>query len=140
MRQRREKSDDLARKKQSDPNIAPSSGAPITSSDATVSTDAQDDIRWSCQCPHCGLPIQDSTLWFAQRYPLLTTLLLIRERRHQATYTISDVAHLLGVSVRAVQDRVATGQLSRRDLPGWAKFFPDDLEDFLRNSKNHGKR
>lgn len=71
----------------------------------------------------------------SQKYPLLEEMLALRDMRLQATYTNRDLGELFGVSIRAIQDRVATGQLTSRDLPGRAKFLPMDLEDFLRNSK-----
>jgi hypothetical protein len=58
----------------------------------------------------------------------------------QPTYTIRDVATLFGVSVRAIQTRVASGQLPSRDLPGRAKFLSADLEQFLRESKKGGRK
>jgi Helix-turn-helix domain len=55
-------------------------------------------------------------------------------------YTIRDVAALFGVSVRAIQTRVTSGQLPSRNLPGRAKFLPADLEQFLRESKRGGRK
>jgi transposase len=58
----------------------------------------------------------------------------------QPTYSNRDVATLFGVSIRAIQDRVASGQLTARDLPGRAKFLPVDLEEFLQHSKKRGTK
>jgi hypothetical protein len=52
----------------------------------------------------------------------------------QATYTIRDLAEVFNVSVRAIQNRVASGQIPSRDLPGRAKFLSEDLETFLATS------
>jgi hypothetical protein len=70
-----------------------------------------------------------------QKYPLLEEMVALHGMRLQATYTNRDVGELFGVSIRAIQDRVAAGQVTSRDLPGRAKFLPMDLEEFLRNSK-----
>lgn len=72
------------------------------------------------------------------KYPLLEEVLAHRQMILQPMYTIRDVAKLFGVSVRSIQTRVASGQLSSRDLPGRAKFLPVDLEDFFRQSKRGG--
>lgn len=69
------------------------------------------------------------------KYPLLEQILAIKGISLQPTYSNRDLAALFGVSVRAIQDRVASGQLTARNLPGRAKFLPLDLEEFLRNSK-----
>lgn len=68
------------------------------------------------------------------KYPLLEDLLALRQMTIQATYTIREVATLFRVTARAIQSRVASGQLTSRDLPGRAKFLPTDLEAFLQNS------
>ena len=70
----------------------------------------------------------------APKYPLLEELLALRQMVLKPTYTIRDVAELFGVSTRAIQSRVASGQLDSRDLPGRARFLPTDLEAFLQNS------
>jgi Helix-turn-helix domain len=69
------------------------------------------------------------------KYPLLEEVLALRQMPLRPMYTIRDVAALFGVSVRAIQTRVASGQLPSRDLPGRAKFLPTDIEDFLQNSR-----
>jgi hypothetical protein len=65
------------------------------------------------------------------KYPLLEEILAIKGLPLQPMYTTKDVAKLFNVSARAIQNRIASGQLIPRDLPGRAKFLPQDLEDFL---------
>jgi hypothetical protein len=74
------------------------------------------------------------------KYPLLEELLALRQMTLQPTYAIRNVAQLFNVSVRAIQARVASGQLPSRDLPGRAKFLPIDLEQFLRESRKGGRK
>lgn len=74
------------------------------------------------------------------KYPLLEELLALSQMALQPLYTIRDVAKLFGVTVRSIQSRVASGQLSARDLPGRAKFLPVDIEEFLRQSKRGGTK
>lgn len=69
------------------------------------------------------------------KYPLLEEILALRQMTLQAMYTVREVAQLFGVTVRSIQSRVASGQLTARNLPGRAKFLPVDLEQFLRDSK-----
>jgi hypothetical protein len=77
------------------------------------------------------------------KHPLLQELLALKGRELQATYTIRDLAQFFSVSVRAIQNRVASGQIISRDLPGRAKFLSEDLETFLASSvkkeRRHGK-
>jgi hypothetical protein len=65
------------------------------------------------------------------KYSLLRAILNLKGRSLQATYTVRDLAELFNVSVRAIQNRVASGQIPSRDLPGRAKFLSEDLETFL---------
>jgi hypothetical protein len=78
-----------------------------------------------------------------QKYPLLQELLTLKGRQLQATYTIRELAQIFNVSARAIQTRVASGQIASRDLPGRAKFLSEDLEAFLSSSlkkdRRHGK-
>jgi hypothetical protein len=74
------------------------------------------------------------------QYPLLEQMLAIIGNPLQPTYSNRDVAALFGVSIRAIQDRVASCQLTSRDLPGRAKFLPVDLEEFLQHSKKRGAK
>ena len=74
------------------------------------------------------------------KYPLLEEVLALRQMTLQPMYTIREVAALFAVTVRSIQARVATGQLSSRDLPGRAKFLSADLEQFLRESRKGGRK
>jgi hypothetical protein len=71
---------------------------------------------------------------------MLEQLLSIKGRAIQATYSVRDLAEIFNVSVRAIQTRVASGQIAARDLPGRAKFLSEDLEAFLASSKKKGTR
>ena len=75
-----------------------------------------------------------------KKYPLLTELLTALQLQIRATYSIGDVGRLFGVSSRAIQSRVASGQLTARDLPGRARFLSEDLETFLASSKRRLRR
>lgn len=74
------------------------------------------------------------------KYPLLDEFLALRQMQLQATYTIREIALLFEVSTRAIQMRVASGQLPSRRLPGRAKFLPADLEQFLRESRKEPRK
>jgi hypothetical protein len=74
------------------------------------------------------------------KYPLLQEILALKELQLRATYTVHDLAGIFNVSVRAIQNRVASGQIPARDLPGRAKFLSEDLEAFLAASKKKGGR
>jgi transposase len=69
------------------------------------------------------------------KYPLLEEILSIKGLPLQPTYSNRDVATIFGVSIRAIQDRIASGQLVARDLPGRARFLSLDLEQFIENSR-----
>ena len=71
-------------------------------------------------------------------YRLLEEILRVKGLSLQATYTIRDIANIFVVSIRAIQNRVASGQLISRNLPGRAKFLPQDIEDFLKASRKGG--
>lgn len=79
------------------------------------------------------------------KYPLLQELLALKGRELQATYKIRELAEIFNVSPRAIQTRVALGQIASRDLPGRARFLPEDLEVFLaaslkkKRDGRHGK-
>ena len=75
-----------------------------------------------------------------EKYPLLSELLALRKQPIEPFYSVRDVAGLFGVTVRSIQSRVSAGQLTKRDLPGRAKFLPADLEEFLQNSKRGGRK
>jgi hypothetical protein len=65
------------------------------------------------------------------RFPLLTQLSRQRGMQILAIYKMHEAAALFGASRRAMNDRVADGQLTVRDLPGHGRFLPQDLEEFL---------
>jgi Helix-turn-helix domain len=74
------------------------------------------------------------------KYPLLEEILSIQGFLLQATYKNKDAARIFGCSVRAIQDRVASGKLASRELIGRARFLSADLEEFLQNSKRVGAK
>jgi hypothetical protein len=65
------------------------------------------------------------------KYPLLQEILSLKGLSLQPVYSIRDVANLFKVTPRAIQNRVALGQIQSRNLPGRAKFLSEDLEAFL---------
>ena len=65
------------------------------------------------------------------KYPFLEEILAIKNLPLQPTYTTGNVAVIFGVSARAIQNRVVSGQLMSRDLPGRARFLNQDIEAFL---------
>lgn len=73
------------------------------------------------------------------RYALLEAVLAEKGLHLKGTYTMQDVADIFAVSIRAIQERVQTGRLKARDLPGRARFLSQDLEDFLQRS-SRGRR
>lgn len=75
----------------------------------------------------------------ASKYPLLETMLALKDLGLQPMYTNRDVARMFEVSVRAIQNWIAAGRLTPRNLPGRWRFFPQDLEEFLRAS-HRGRR
>ena len=68
-------------------------------------------------------------------YPLLQELLALRGLELKPGYTNGDLAEVLGVTIRAIQARIQKGDLIARDLPGRIRFFPSDIEEYLRNSR-----
>jgi hypothetical protein len=74
-----------------------------------------------------------------EKYLLLAEVLALRQHPLKPFYSVRDVAALFGVTARAIQSRVSAGQLTKRDLPGRAKFLPGDLEEFLQKSKRGSK-
>ena len=66
-----------------------------------------------------------------QRYPLLMEILALKDLQLRAMYTTTEIAQIFGVTSRAIQNRIASGQLRPRNLPGRARFLAQDLEDFL---------
>jgi hypothetical protein len=73
------------------------------------------------------------------KYPLLEAVLAIQKMQLKPMYSNRDVAQIFDVCVRAIQNWISAGRLVPRDLPGRWKFFPQDLEDFLRTSKRGGR-
>jgi hypothetical protein len=69
------------------------------------------------------------------KYPLLEAMLTIKNLPLQPTYSTRSLAQLFDVSMPAIQNRVSSGQLVPRDLPGQAKFLPQDVEEFLTASR-----
>jgi len=65
------------------------------------------------------------------KYPLLQEILTLRGLSLQPVYSIHDLANIFSVTPRAIQNRVALGQVQSRNLPGRAKFLSEDLEAFL---------
>jgi hypothetical protein len=72
------------------------------------------------------------------KYPLLEAILAIQNLPLQPMYSNRDVARIFRVCVRAIQNWISAGQLIPRALPGRWKFFPQDLEEFLHNSRKGG--
>jgi hypothetical protein len=64
----------------------------------------------------------------------------MNERQLQATYSVRDLARIFNVSTRAIQNRVASGQIWTRDLPGRAKFLNVDLENYLESASKKRER
>lgn len=65
------------------------------------------------------------------KYPLLQEILSFKGLSLQPVYSIRDLASLFSVTPRAIQNRVALGQVQSRNLPGRAKFLSEDIEAFL---------
>ena len=69
------------------------------------------------------------------RYPMLEAILEIKNLPLQPMYTTRSIAELFSVSVRAIQNWIASGELIPRKLPGRWKFLTQDIEDFLAGRK-----
>lgn len=69
------------------------------------------------------------------KYPLLQAILDVKGKPLQPWYSTRDFAELFGVTPRSIQNRVSSGELTPRDLPGGAKYLPQDIEAFLIASK-----
>ncbi|HLY40562.1 MAG TPA: helix-turn-helix domain-containing protein [Terracidiphilus sp.] len=74
------------------------------------------------------------------KYPMLEAILAIQNLPLQPMYTNKDVSKIFKVCVRAIQNWISAGRLTPRNLPGRWKFFPQDLEDFLKSSQKDGHR
>jgi excisionase family DNA binding protein len=68
-----------------------------------------------------------------KNYPPLRGLLRDHGLTFKAAYTTADIARIFGVSQRTILYLIASGKLPARDLPGRARFLPQDLEEYLRN-------
>lgn len=71
------------------------------------------------------------TITPSYKYPLLQEILTLMGLSLRPVYTIRDLANLFKVTPRAIQNRVATGQIQSRNLPGRVKFLSEDIEAFL---------
>lgn len=69
------------------------------------------------------------------KYPLLEEILAIKGLPLQPTYSIRNIAIIFDVTPRAIQNRVASGQLIARDLHGRARFLNQDIETFIEASQ-----
>jgi len=69
------------------------------------------------------------------KYPLLEPLLRLQGLPLKASYTVGEAAQLFGVSRRTINVWVKKGKLPSHVLPGYGRFTPEDLEEFLRTSK-----
>lgn len=74
------------------------------------------------------------------KFPLLQEILSLKGLSLQPVYSIRDLAGIFNVTPRAIQNRVASGQIPARNLPGRAKFLSADLEAFLDSSVKKGRR
>ena len=70
-----------------------------------------------------------------EKYPLLAAVLSAKGLPVKGVWTIADVAQILEVGIRTIYDRIKSGKLAVRDLPGHGRFLSEDLEEFLKNSK-----
>jgi hypothetical protein len=70
-----------------------------------------------------------------KQYPMLEEYLSNRRESVKPAYSTRDVATLFSVSIRAIQQRIAQGQIVARDLPGRFKILPGDLEEFFERSR-----
>lgn len=72
------------------------------------------------------------------KYPLLGEVLKILGLPLQALYSTRDLAAIFSVSPRAMQARIAAGELKPRNLPGRGKFLAQDIEEYLETSRSKG--
>jgi hypothetical protein len=69
------------------------------------------------------------------KYPLLEEILEILGLKLKTKYTTKDAAQIFEVTPRAILNRIESGKMIARDLPGHGRFLSIDLEEYLRNSK-----
>jgi hypothetical protein len=69
-------------------------------------------------------------------HPLWEVLLARRQLAIQPPYSLTDIANVLGCSLRAIQKKVQEGKLTVRDIPPYgSRCLDEDVEEFLVNSK-----
>lgn len=73
------------------------------------------------------------------RYPFLCALLRDRNLPFLPFYSTRNVAEIFKVVPRSILYLIKAEKLVPRDLPGRAKFLPQDLEEYLRKSKKGGR-
>jgi hypothetical protein len=72
--------------------------------------------------------------------PLFYSLLSQKALKPKGIYTVEDAREIFGpgsgrrVSRRTIQERISTGKLRSRNLPGRGRFLAEDFEHFLENS------
>jgi transposase len=71
-------------------------------------------------------------------FRLLQEILAIEDLPLRPMYSVRDIAKMFRVSVRTIQNWIASGKLPPRNLPGRAKFLSQDIEDFLFASRKSG--
>lgn len=64
-------------------------------------------------------------------YPKLRAYLSLKGLPLKAAFTTQEVADMFDVTPRAIQYWISKGRLKRRNVPGRAKIFPEDLEALL---------
>jgi hypothetical protein len=69
------------------------------------------------------------------QYPMLEDILAKRNLPLQPMYTTRSAAEIFGVSARALQNWMTSGQLVGRNLPGRSRFLNQDIEAFLVSSR-----
>lgn len=67
-------------------------------------------------------------------YPRLEAILSMKNLPLKPIYSNRDLAEIFGVSVKTIQNRVVTGELHPRNLPGRAKYLAQDVEDYIESS------
>jgi transposase len=73
------------------------------------------------------------------KYQLLEEILAIKNMPLQPMYTTRSIAEIFSVSARSVQNWMASGKLTSRNLPGRWKCLTQDVEDFLQASLEGGR-
>lgn len=73
------------------------------------------------------------------KFPMLEAILAIKNLPLEPMYTTGGFAELFGVSARSIQNWLASGKLSARNLPGRWRFLAEDIENFLQASAEGGR-